>query len=103
MCRVMLLAMSAGGAGLTLVQASHVFLLEPTIDPAIEQQAVARVHRIGQTKPVVCTRLLVSESVEEAVLEVCQRACCITQATHQEGCFPVRLLRQRYVPQKRGA
>ena len=67
--RVMLLALKAGAAGLTLVQASNVFLLEPTIDPAVEQQAVARVHRIGQTRPVVCTRLLVRQTVEEAVLK----------------------------------
>ena len=37
-------------AGLTLVRANHVFLLEPALDPAIEQQAVARVHRIGQNR-----------------------------------------------------
>jgi len=62
--------MSAGGAGLTLVQANHVFLLEPALDPAVEQQAVARVHRIGQTRPVVCTRLLIDGSVERAVLQI---------------------------------
>eukprot|EP00798_Chlamydomonas_sp_ICE-L_P012663 gene12662-15896_t len=45
---VMLLVMKKDAAGLTLVRANHVFLLEPSLDPAQEQQAIARVHRIGQ-------------------------------------------------------
>jgi hypothetical protein len=47
---VFLLSHRAGAAGLTLVRANHVFLLEPALDPSIEQQAVARVHRIGQQR-----------------------------------------------------
>ena len=50
------------------VRANHVFLLEPALDPAIEQQAVARVHRIGQTRDVSVTRLLVDDSVERHVM-----------------------------------
>lgn len=46
------------------------FLLEPALDPAIEQQAVARVHRIGQTRDVTVTRLLVDGTVEEAVMRM---------------------------------
>ena len=58
--RVFLLSHRAGAAGLTLVRANHVYLLDPAMDPAIEQQAVARVHRIGQQRCVawvcrVCT------------------------------------------------
>lgn len=48
--RVFLLSHRVGAAGLTLVRASRVFLLEPALDPSIEQQAVARVHRIGQQR-----------------------------------------------------
>jgi SNF2 family DNA or RNA helicase len=65
--RVFLLSLRAGAAGLTLTAASRVFLLEPGLDPAIEQQAVARVHRIGQEREVVITRLLVQGSVEAQV------------------------------------
>jgi hypothetical protein len=54
-------------AGLTLVRANNVFLLEPALDPAIEQQAVARVHRIGQVRPVQITRLVIEGSVEMQV------------------------------------
>lgn len=57
-------------AGLTLVRANHVFLLEPALDPAIEQQAIARVHRIGQERPVLVSRLVVENSVEEDVLRL---------------------------------
>lgn len=62
-----LLSLRAGSAGLTLTAATRVFLLEPAMDPAIEQQAVARVHRIGQEKEVVITRLLMVDTVEEEV------------------------------------
>jgi SNF2 family DNA or RNA helicase len=64
---VFLLSLRAGSAGLTLTAATRVFLLEPAMDPAIEQQAVARVHRIGQEKEVVITRLLMTDTVEEEV------------------------------------
>lgn len=57
-------------AGLTLVRANHVFLLEPSLDPAIEQQAIARVHRIGQERPVLVSRLLVEGTIEENVLRL---------------------------------
>jgi SNF2 family DNA or RNA helicase len=42
----------------------QVFLLEPALDPAIEQQAIARVHRIGQQRPVHIVRLLIKDTVE---------------------------------------
>jgi E3 ubiquitin-protein ligase SHPRH len=67
--RVFLLSHRAGAQGLTLVRANHVFLLEPALDPAVEQQAVARVHRIGQARPVRVVRLLAGP-VEEEVLRV---------------------------------
>lgn len=70
--RVFLLSHRAGAQGLTLVRANHVFLLEPALDPAIEQQAVARVHRIGQNLPVHINRMLVNETIEEEVLRIQQ-------------------------------
>eukprot|EP00195_Chlamydomonas_chlamydogama_P011566 CAMPEP_0202907760 /NCGR_PEP_ID=MMETSP1392-20130828/43726_1 /ASSEMBLY_ACC=CAM_ASM_000868 /TAXON_ID=225041 /ORGANISM="Chlamydomonas chlamydogama, Strain SAG 11-48b" /LENGTH=203 /DNA_ID=CAMNT_0049596801 /DNA_START=164 /DNA_END=771 /DNA_ORIENTATION=+ len=71
--RVFLLGLHNHCAGLTLVRANHVFLLEPSLDPAVEQQAVARVHRIGQNRETIVTRLLVDGTVEMEVLKVLQR------------------------------
>lgn len=67
---VFLLSQKAGGQGLTLVRANHVFLLEPTPEPAIHQQAVARVHRIGQKRPVHVYRTLLNGSIEEDVVSM---------------------------------
>lgn len=64
---IFLLSLRAGSSGLTLTVANRVFLLEPGLDPAIEQQAVARVHRIGQEREVVITRLMVQGTIEEQV------------------------------------
>jgi E3 ubiquitin-protein ligase SHPRH len=65
--RVLLLRVAHGGAGLTLTGASHVVLVEPLLDPAAERQAVARVDRLGQTRPTVVHRFCVAGTVEEAV------------------------------------
>ncbi len=62
------------------VRANHVFLLEPSLDPAIEKQAVARVHRIGQTRDVTVTRLLdgTMEGAVMRMLKVCTaRLVCV--------------------------
>ena len=48
--QVILMSLKAGGEGLNLQEASHVFLLEPWWNPAVEMQAVHRAYRIGQTK-----------------------------------------------------
>lgn len=51
-CRILLISIKTGGLGLQLSAANVVFLLDPWWNPAVEMQAVDRVHRIGQTKPV---------------------------------------------------
>lgn len=71
--RVFLLPHKVGASGLTLNRANHVFLLEPCLDSAILQQAVGRAHRMGQTRPVHVTRLIMHSSVEEAVMEAQER------------------------------
>ncbi|ELR18761.1 helicase Cterminal domain containing protein [Acanthamoeba castellanii str. Neff] len=70
---VFLVSMKAGGLGLNLTTASHVFLLDPWWNPATEDQAIDRVHRLGQVRPVVVTRFVVKDTIEERILELQQK------------------------------
>jgi superfamily II DNA or RNA helicase len=65
---VMLLSLKAGGMGLNLTAADHVFLLDPWWNPAAEDQAADRAHRIGQERPVFVHRLVAENTVEERIL-----------------------------------
>jgi SNF2 family DNA or RNA helicase len=64
----MLISLRAGGTGLNLTAADHVFLLDPWWNPAVEDQAADRAHRIGQDKPVFVHRLVARSTVEEGIL-----------------------------------
>ena len=66
---IFLLSIRAGACGINLTQANQVFLLEPCLNPALEAQAIGRVHRMGQTREVCITRLVMQRSVEERILE----------------------------------
>ncbi|MEZ4449111.1 MAG: DEAD/DEAH box helicase [Nannocystaceae bacterium] len=65
---VMLISLKAGGTGLTLTAADHVFLVDPWWNPAVEDQAADRAHRIGQERPVMIHRLVAEDTVEERIL-----------------------------------
>jgi SNF2 family DNA or RNA helicase len=65
---VMLISLKAGGTGLNLTAADHVFLVDPWWNPAVEDQAADRAHRIGQDKPVMVYRLVARDTVEERIL-----------------------------------
>ena len=65
-----LLDSKANSSGLNLVQATHVFLCEPLINTAIELQAIARVHRIGQKRPTTVYMYLISDTVEESIYRI---------------------------------
>jgi len=70
---VFLVSLKAGGVGLNLTAADVVIHYDPWWNPAVEQQASDRVHRIGQTKPVLVLRLAVEESVEDHILVLQER------------------------------
>lgn len=70
---VLLISLKAGGTGLNLTAADHVFLLDPWWNPAVEEQAADRAHRIGQDRPVMVYRLVAKDTVEERVLDLQQR------------------------------
>jgi len=63
--QVALLSLRAGGEGLNLQCASHVFVMEPWWNPAVELQAIQRAHRIGQTRPVKAVRFITDDTIEE--------------------------------------
>jgi len=65
---VFLLSLKAGGTGLNLTAADHVFILDPWWNPAVEAQAIDRVHRIGQDRPVTAYRLIAEDTVEDKLV-----------------------------------
>ncbi|MEM1206435.1 MAG: DEAD/DEAH box helicase, partial [Acidobacteriota bacterium] len=69
-CNLFLISIKAGGVGLNLTAAGYAFLLDPWWNPAVEAQAIDRVHRIGQTQPVFAYRLIARDTVEEKILEL---------------------------------
>jgi SNF2 family DNA or RNA helicase len=66
--RVFLVSLKAGGTGLNLTEADYVYLVDPWWNPAVENQAIDRCHRIGQDKRVVAVRLICPATVEEKIM-----------------------------------
>jgi superfamily II DNA or RNA helicase len=77
---VFLVSLKAGGVGLNLTAADVVIHYDPWWNPAVEQQASDRVHRIGQTKPVLVLRLAVEDSVEDSILALQSRKKALAQS-----------------------
>jgi len=82
---VMLLSLKAGGTGLNLTAADHVFLVDPWWNPAVEDQAADRAHRIGQDKPVMVYRMVARDTVEERILELQARKRALADAALAEA------------------
>lgn len=71
--KVFLISIKAGGVGLNLTQADYVFILDPWWNPAVEQQAIDRTHRIGQEKKVFIYKFIAKDTVEEKILALQNR------------------------------
>ena len=65
-----LISLKAGGTGLNLTAADYVVHLDPWWNPAVEDQATDRAHRIGQTRPVTIYRLVSKGTIEETILSM---------------------------------
>ena len=64
------ISLKAGGYGLNLTAADYVIHMAPWWNPAVEDQASDRAHRIGQTRPVTVYRLVVKDSIEEQIVNL---------------------------------
>ncbi|MEZ5173785.1 MAG: DEAD/DEAH box helicase [Bacteroidia bacterium] len=68
--RSFLIQLKTGGSGLNLTEADNVFLLDPWWNPAAEEQAIARAHRMGQKMQVFAWRFITKDSIEEKILRL---------------------------------
>ncbi len=66
--RVFLISLKAGGVGLNLTAADYVYIVDPWWNPAVEQQAIDRTHRIGQTKNIFAYRMICKDTIEDKIL-----------------------------------
>lgn len=78
---VFLMSLKAGGVALNLTAASHVMLMDPWWNPAMEQQAQDRIHRLGQYKPIKVTRFIIKGSIEERILMLQEKKQLIFEGT----------------------
>jgi SNF2 family DNA or RNA helicase len=67
---VFLISLKAGGVGLNLTEADYVFIIDPWWNPAAENQAISRSHRIGQENKVFAYRFITTESIEERIMDL---------------------------------
>ena len=79
------MSLKAGGVGLKLTAADHVYLLDPWWNPAVEDQAADRAHRIGQDKPVMVYRLVAKDTVEERILALQENKRRLSEAALGQG------------------
>ncbi|MDT8316698.1 MAG: DEAD/DEAH box helicase [bacterium] len=85
---VFLLSLKAGGQGLTLTKASYVFHLDPWWNPAVENQASDRAHRIGQKNKVTITRLLMHHTIEEKMMVLKEKKMALFNAIMDDSKKP---------------
>ncbi|CAL8284691.1 unnamed protein product [Lota lota] len=85
---ILLLPLHTGSNGLNIIEATHVLLVEPILNPAHELQAIGRVHRIGQTKPTFVHRFLIKSTIEErmqAMMKTADKSHSAAAMKHSEA------------------
>ncbi|MBI3459188.1 SWF/SNF helicase family protein, partial [Candidatus Azambacteria bacterium] len=83
--KVFLISLKAGGVGLNLTAADYCIILDPWWNPAVENQAIARTHRIGQTKNVFVYKFIIKNSIEEKVLHLQEKKKRLFENILEEG------------------
>jgi SNF2 family DNA or RNA helicase len=84
---VFLISLKAGGFGLNLTEADYCILLDPWWNPATEDQAVDRIHRIGQTRKVMVYRLVAKDTLEEKVMALKAKKAALFTNVLDDGGF----------------
>ncbi len=90
-CKIFLISLKAGGAGLNLTEADYVFLIDPWWNPKAEEQAIARAHRIGQKRNVMVYRYITVDTIEEKIEILKQRKSQLSD-TFIQSTNPLKLL-----------
>jgi hypothetical protein len=93
---VFLLSLKAGGSGLNLTAASYVIMYDPWWNPAVENQAIDRAHRIGQTQPVMAYRMLTRSTIEEKIMTLQHKKNLMVSNVLGEGGFTNLLQREDF-------
>ncbi|GAB4813783.1 hypothetical protein N2152v2_000829 [Parachlorella kessleri] len=79
--KIFLMSLKAGGVALNLTAASHCFLMDPWWNPAVEQQAMDRIHRLGQYKPIRVVRFVIAGTIEERILKLQEKKKLLFEST----------------------
>ena len=77
---VFLVSLKAGGVALNLTEASRVYLMDPWWNPAVEVQAMDRIHRLGQHRPIVVKRMIIENSIESRIIELQNKKSAMIEA-----------------------
>ncbi|KAI0637648.1 SNF2 family N-terminal domain-containing protein [Trametes polyzona] len=78
---VFLVSLKAGGVALNLTEASRVYLMDSWWNPAVEYQAMDRIHRLGQHRPVQAIKLVVEDSIESRIIQLQEKKAAMVDAT----------------------
>ena len=90
--KAFLISLKAGGVGLNLTTADYVYIVDPWWNPAAEQQAIDRAHRIGQKRKVFAYKMICKDSVEEKILQLQERKKMLADDLIQEDAGFVKTL-----------
>ena len=90
--KAFLISLKAGGVGLNLTTADYVYIVDPWWNPAAEQQAIDRAHRIGQKRKVFAYKMICKDSVEEKILQLQEKKKVLADDLIQEDAGFVKTL-----------
>ncbi|KAJ3156294.1 hypothetical protein HK101_001498 [Irineochytrium annulatum] len=90
--KVMLVSLKAGNVGLNLTRASRAILMDCWWNPQVEEQAIDRIHRIGQKRPVKVYRMIIENTVEEKIIALQEKKRAMAAGALGEGNFQLKKL-----------